>query len=287
VSRLDYDCSSTGLPCGSDNCSAGSAQTNPVAAASAAKSGTEKSVRGARNVHRGYARTKLAVTKSGQSQTVDSNAYTGSSAQSKATQVATTKPVRDKAKRRSVGRHPGRIAKQPAAVPRPNARQEDARRTSQAAKQTGVQEHKRRSHGGDYSRVQTLTTRSTAPDASISHSAHDRLLPGVHDWRDHAVRRRVWRSSRSSAQHWFNHLHDSCPRRFGLMPQARPRRPPGGQNRPTYGLPEWLAAHGSAGQSRTKYTHGEDNSEVRYLTRVGQVFPHAIEEQSTARLLGR
>jgi len=74
-------------PCGSDNLlGRGARKTNPVAAASAAKSGTGKSVRGARNVHRGYAQNKAGpVTKSGQSQlgSGDSNAYTlGSSAQS-------------------------------------------------------------------------------------------------------------------------------------------------------------------------------------------------------------
>jgi len=64
----------------------GAHRTNPVAAASAAKSGAGKSVRGARNVHRGYAQNKAGpVTKSGQAQlgSGNSNAYTlGSSAQS-------------------------------------------------------------------------------------------------------------------------------------------------------------------------------------------------------------
>jgi len=64
----------------------GATHTNPAAAASAAKKGTGKSVRGARNVHRGYAQNKSGpVTKSGQAQLGggDSNAYKlGSSAQS-------------------------------------------------------------------------------------------------------------------------------------------------------------------------------------------------------------
>jgi len=74
----------------------GARKTNPVAAASAAKSGTGKSVRGARNVHRGYAQNKAGpVTKSGQSQlgSGDSNAYTHLGplpSPRKATQVATT-----------------------------------------------------------------------------------------------------------------------------------------------------------------------------------------------------
>ncbi|NEU59137.1 hypothetical protein [Halorussus sp. MSC15.2] len=61
-------------------------KTNPATAASAAKKGTGKSVRGARNVHRGYAQNAHGpVTKSGQTQlgSGDSNAYKlGSSAQS-------------------------------------------------------------------------------------------------------------------------------------------------------------------------------------------------------------
>ncbi|MFC7164925.1 hypothetical protein [Halospeciosus flavus] len=64
----------------------GATHTNPAAAASAAKTGTGKSVRGARNVHRGYAQNRHGpVTKSGQAQLGggDSNAYKlGSSAQS-------------------------------------------------------------------------------------------------------------------------------------------------------------------------------------------------------------
>ncbi|WP_135536434.1 hypothetical protein [Halostella pelagica] len=64
----------------------GAGKTNPAAAASAAKTGTGKSVRGARNVHRGYAQNKSGpVTKSGQTQlgSGDSKAYKlGSSAQS-------------------------------------------------------------------------------------------------------------------------------------------------------------------------------------------------------------
>jgi hypothetical protein len=53
-------------------------KTNPAAAASAAKKGTGKSVRGARNVHRGYAQNAHGpVTKSGQTQlgSGNSNAY--------------------------------------------------------------------------------------------------------------------------------------------------------------------------------------------------------------------
>jgi len=53
-------------------------------------------------------------------------------------------------------------------------------------------------------------------------------------------------------------------------------------NRPTYGLPEWLAARLGWAVKNKEYTHGEDNSEVRYLTRVGQVFPHAIERSDGA-----
>lgn len=64
----------------------GAGKTNPAAAASAAKKGTGKSVRGARNVHRGYAQNGGGpVTQSGQTQlgSGDSNAYKlGSSAQS-------------------------------------------------------------------------------------------------------------------------------------------------------------------------------------------------------------
>jgi len=64
----------------------GATHTNPAAAASTAKAGTGKSVRGARNVHRGYAQNGSGpVTKSGQTQlgSGDSNAYKlGSSAQS-------------------------------------------------------------------------------------------------------------------------------------------------------------------------------------------------------------
>ena len=64
----------------------GATKTNPAAAASAAKKGTGKSVRGARNVHRGYAQNgRGPVTKSGQTKlgSGDSNAYKlGSSAQS-------------------------------------------------------------------------------------------------------------------------------------------------------------------------------------------------------------
>jgi len=107
----------------------GARKTNPVAAASAAKSGTGKSVRGARNVHRGYAQNKAGpVTKSGQSQlgSGDSNAYTlGSSAQSAKGHAgrynnlrqSKTGRMRDKAK-------------------------EDARRTSQAAKARSKQAFK-------------------------------------------------------------------------------------------------------------------------------------------------
>lgn len=64
----------------------GTTKTNPAAAASAAKKGAGKSVRGARNVHRGYARNgRGPVTQSGQTQigNGDSKAYKlGSSAQS-------------------------------------------------------------------------------------------------------------------------------------------------------------------------------------------------------------
>jgi hypothetical protein len=64
----------------------GATHTNPATAASAVKTGTGKSVRGARNVHRGYAQNGHGpVTKSGQTQlgSGDSTAYTlGSSAQS-------------------------------------------------------------------------------------------------------------------------------------------------------------------------------------------------------------
>lgn len=64
----------------------GATHTNPAAVASGAKKGTGKSVRGARNVHRGYAQNGHGpVTKSGQTQlgSGDSNAYKlGSSAQS-------------------------------------------------------------------------------------------------------------------------------------------------------------------------------------------------------------
>jgi hypothetical protein len=64
----------------------GATHTNPAAAASAVKTGTGKTVRGARNVHRGYAQNSHGpVTKSGQTQlgSGDSNAYTlGASTQS-------------------------------------------------------------------------------------------------------------------------------------------------------------------------------------------------------------
>jgi len=49
----------------------------------------------------------------------------------------------------------------------------------------------------------------------------------------------------------------------------------------TYGLPRWLAARLGWAVKNKEYTHG-DNSEVRYLTRVGQVFPHAIERSDGA-----
>ncbi|GAA0682763.1 hypothetical protein ACFQDG_00240 [Natronoarchaeum mannanilyticum] len=64
----------------------GTRRTNPAAAATAAKKGTGKSIRGARNVHRGYSQNSHGpVTKNGQAQlgNGDSNAYkVGSSAQS-------------------------------------------------------------------------------------------------------------------------------------------------------------------------------------------------------------
>ncbi|WP_323677230.1 hypothetical protein [Halorubellus sp. PRR65] len=64
----------------------GTTKTNPAVAASAAKKGAGKSVRGARNVHRGYAQNgRGPVTQSGQTQigNGDSKAYKlGSSAQS-------------------------------------------------------------------------------------------------------------------------------------------------------------------------------------------------------------
>jgi len=47
-------------------------------------------------------------------------------------------------------------------------------------------------------------------------------------------------------------------------------------------LNEWLAARLGWAVKNKEYTHGEDNSEVRYLTRVGQVFPHAIERSDGA-----
>ncbi len=47
-------------------------------------------------------------------------------------------------------------------------------------------------------------------------------------------------------------------------------------------LTEWLAARLGWAVKNKEYTHGEDNSEVRYLTRVGQVFPHAIERSDGA-----
>jgi hypothetical protein len=47
-------------------------------------------------------------------------------------------------------------------------------------------------------------------------------------------------------------------------------------------LTEWLAARLSWAVKNKEYTHGADNSEVRYLTRVGQVFPHAIERSDGA-----
>jgi len=108
---------------------------------------------------------------------------------------------------------------------------------------------------------------------------HDRLLPGVHDWRIMFCSS-AWRSSRSSAQHWFQppsrFLSSGSASCSGSSSASSTR-----SNRPTYGLPSgWL--HGSAGQSEQKYTHGEDNSEVRYLTRVGQVFPHAIRRSDGA-----
>jgi len=47
-------------------------------------------------------------------------------------------------------------------------------------------------------------------------------------------------------------------------------------------LTEWLAARLGWAVKNKEYTHGEDNSEVRYLTRVGRVFPHAIERSDGA-----
>ncbi|MDL0133429.1 VirB4 family type IV secretion system protein [Halobacterium salinarum] len=47
-------------------------------------------------------------------------------------------------------------------------------------------------------------------------------------------------------------------------------------------LTEWLAARIGWAVKNKEYTHGEDNSEVRYLTRIGQVFPHAIERSDGA-----
>jgi len=47
-------------------------------------------------------------------------------------------------------------------------------------------------------------------------------------------------------------------------------------------LTEWLAARLGWAVKNKEYTHGEDDSEVRYLTRVGQVFPHAIERSDGA-----
>ncbi|WP_115864242.1 VirB4 family type IV secretion system protein [Halorussus litoreus] len=47
-------------------------------------------------------------------------------------------------------------------------------------------------------------------------------------------------------------------------------------------LTEWLAARLGWAVKNKGYTHGEDNSEVRYLTRVGQIFPHAIERSDGA-----
>ncbi|WP_135827093.1 VirB4 family type IV secretion system protein [Halorussus ruber] len=47
-------------------------------------------------------------------------------------------------------------------------------------------------------------------------------------------------------------------------------------------LTEWLAARLGWAVKNKEYTHGEDNSDVRYLTRVGQVFPHAIERSDGA-----
>jgi len=91
----------------------------------------------------------------------------------------------------------------------------------------------------------------------------------------------AWRSSRSSAQHWFQ-----PPSRFlssgsascsglvlGVLHKVKPSY---------LWLTEWLAARLGWAVKNKEYTHGEDNSEVRYLTRVGQVFPHAIERSDGA-----
>jgi len=128
--------------CGSDNCSAGErAKRIRWLPPQQRNQAHGKSVRGARNVHRGYAQNKAGpVTKSGQSQlgSGDSNAYTlGSSAQS-----AKGHAGRNNLRRQS---KTGRMR---------DKAKEDARRTSQAAKARSKQAFKntkRRSHGGDYS----------------------------------------------------------------------------------------------------------------------------------------
>ncbi|AGB17381.1 hypothetical protein Halru_2810 [Halovivax ruber XH-70] len=47
-------------------------------------------------------------------------------------------------------------------------------------------------------------------------------------------------------------------------------------------LTEWLVARLGWAVKNKEYTHGPDNSEVRYLTRVGRVYPHAIERTDGA-----
>jgi len=95
------------------------------------------------------------------------------------------------------------------------------------------------------------------------------VCDAFYDTLDHAVRRRGVRHAhrRSTGS---SHLHDSCPR-FGLMLGLVGVLH---KVKPSYlWLTEWLAARLGWAVKNKEYTHGEDNSEVRYLTRVGQVFP--------------
>jgi len=110
----------------------GARKTNPVAAASAAKSGTGKSVRGARNVHRGYAQK--------QSWPGDEKRTVPTWERLERIHTWVLCPVRER---------PRRSLQQPAAVQnRPNARQGERRCSSdvtggESSVETGVQEHKR------------------------------------------------------------------------------------------------------------------------------------------------
>ncbi|SEQ01207.1 VirB4 family type IV secretion system protein [Natrinema salaciae] len=47
-------------------------------------------------------------------------------------------------------------------------------------------------------------------------------------------------------------------------------------------LTEWIAARLGWAVKNKEYTHGEDDSDVRYLTRVGRVYPHALERTDGA-----